>query len=162
MGTLPEDLKDLEPNQLVDYSDQLGEKFGKDRHVQCGGFVEKGRCTTCNKKVAKRYIVGKVTTSQLRGIFNDIKRIQLQWKQAKKEEKTKKEEDLIAKLHLLKPRMVYAVGKANKQKSISELINEIECGIDGVVNSENKKEAADNFFKFVEAVVAYHKYHGGD
>jgi len=33
--------------------------------------------------------------------------------------------------------------------------------IDGVVNSENKVRALENFLALLEAVVAYHKFHGG-
>jgi CRISPR type III-A-associated protein Csm2 len=33
--------------------------------------------------------------------------------------------------------------------------------IDKVYKSNNKEKAYENFFEFVEAIVAYHKYYGG-
>lgn len=133
METIPEDLKDFETKDLVEYSEDLGKKFS-------GGKSE-------------------VKTSQLRNVFSDIKRIQLEW------ENNRDISNLQMRLQLLKPRLAYAAGKPSqkpKRKAINLLKTEVEKAIDGVLNSTDKEKAAENFFKFIESVVAYHKYYGGD
>lgn len=130
---IPTDLKDLNPQMLVEYSEELGKRFATGNDA--------------------------ITTSQLRNVFSDIKRIQLNWKAKKMTE-----EELVGKLQLLKPKLAYAAGKPSqrkKQDAIKKLKNELESAIDSVVNSGDKKKAANNFFNLVEAIVAYHKYYGG-
>jgi len=95
----------------------------------------------------------KITTSQLRNVFSDINRIRMEWKFGELEE-----DRLPKELLLLKPKLAYAAGR---HANVKELKNELEKAIDAVVKSSNIKAAADNFFRFVESVVAYHKYYGG-
>lgn len=94
-----------------------------------------------------------VKTSQLRNVFSDINRIRMEWRFGNIEE-----DRLPKELLLLKPKLAYAAGR---QKSVRGLKNELEKAIDAVANSPNKKDAGNNFFRFVEAIVAYHKYYGG-
>lgn len=95
----------------------------------------------------------KVTTSQLRKFFGEIKRIQADFDNCKM--------DLI----LLDPKIAYAVGRAKKEarqgdilkiedfyKQISPLISIIE---------EDQKKFK-HFVQLCEAIVAYHKQFGGD
>ncbi len=130
---IPSDLKDLNPQVLVKYSEDLGKRFARGNNA--------------------------ITTSQLRNVFSDIKRIQLNWKGKKMSE-----EELVGKLQLLKPKLAYAAGKPSQRKkrdAIKKLKKELEKAIDSVVTSEDIPKAADNFFALVEAIVAYHKFHGG-
>ena len=105
------------------------------------------------KKLGKTFS-SSVKTSQLRNVFSDINRIRVRWKFGEL-----KEENLQKELLLIKPKLAYAAGR--HRGGVIELKNELERAIDGVVSSPKKKEAANNFFHFVEAIVAYHKYYGG-
>jgi CRISPR-associated protein Csm2 len=95
-----------------------------------------------------------VKTSQLRNFYSAVSGIRVQY-QREKTFTPKIERSLI----LLKPKLAYATGRNPKQlKGFQQFIVQ---AIDGVVKSGNKNQAMDNFFDLLEAVVAYHKFHGG-
>ena len=94
-----------------------------------------------------------MTTAQLRKFFGEIRRI---------------DADLNSKLDdlpMLKPMLAYAVGRDRDggvhRTKIGVFEKEITAGIDVVLKSSDKKSSFKNFLKLVEAIVAYHKFHGG-
>lgn len=98
---------------------------------------------------------GKLTTNQLRRFFGDIKRLEMQvLSQETFDERLKNE------LLLLKPKLAYAKGRSQNTK-IDEFHQEITTAIDAVIGTPTK-ESFRNFVKLVEAIVAYHKAHGGE
>lgn len=95
-----------------------------------------------------------VKTSQLRTFYSAVNRIRVQSQQ----EKTFSH--IERSLILLKPKLAYAAGRHPHQlKAFQSFMVQ---AIDGVVNSKNKGDALTNFFDLLEAVVAYHKFHGGN
>lgn len=93
----------------------------------------------------------KMTTSQLRRFFGEVKRQQ-----------TIGYEE--ASFVMLSPKLAYAVGRARKDKKagvkyckIEDFFMVFEDAIKKVGNSENKQEAFKNFISIFEAIVAYHK-----
>ncbi|MBK9290675.1 MAG: type III-A CRISPR-associated protein Csm2 [Bacteroidetes bacterium] len=96
-----------------------------------------------------------LTTSQIRKFFGELKRIQA--------DPLRYQDDI----RMLKPKLAYAVGRvASKQgtnivytSKIKDFFDEIVPGL-GYVRPGNKDDYT-NFVKLVEAVVAYHKFHGG-
>lgn len=92
----------------------------------------------------------KLTTSQLRKFFGEVKRQQMNgWNETA--------------FALLKPKLAYAKGRANINKKRNQL-NKIDdfytiivAAIDLVLKSADKKKAFDNFTQIFEAIVAYHK-----
>lgn len=95
----------------------------------------------------------KVTTSQLRKFFGEIKRIQADFENCKM--------DLI----LLDPKIAYAVGRAKKEArqgsllKIEEFYRQISPLI-SIIDEDQKK--FKHFVQLCEAIVAYHKQYGGD
>jgi CRISPR-associated protein Csm2 len=95
----------------------------------------------------------KVSTSQLRKFFGEIKRIQADFDNCKV--------DLI----LLDPKIAYAVGRAKKDARQGELVkiedfyNQITPLI-GRIGDDHLK--FKRFVQLCEAIVAYHKQFGGD
>ena len=94
----------------------------------------------------------EVKTSQLRTFYSAVNRIRVQFQQ--KPEFSSIERSLI----LLKPKLAYAAGRHKTLKGFQSFMVQ---AIDGVVNSKNQEGALNNFFDLLEAVVAYHKFHGG-
>ncbi len=93
----------------------------------------------------------KLTTSQLRKFFGEVKRQQISGYN-----KT----DFV----MLKPKLAYAVGRAKKSAKnepvkIEDFYKIITDAIDKVEKCDevNQKQAFVNFIKFFEAIVAYHK-----
>lgn len=84
----------------------------------------------------------KITTSQLRRFYGEVKRIQMQGYEEHKS-------DFI----LLKPKLAYAVGRAGKGNKIKVFYEVIADMIDNVKDENSFK----NFIKIFEAIVAYHR-----
>lgn len=93
----------------------------------------------------------KMTTSQLRRFFGEVKRQQ-----------TIGYEE--ASFVMLSPKLAYAVGRAKKDKKtgvkyckIEDFFMIFEDAIKKVGSSGNKQDAFKNFISIFEAIVAYHK-----
>lgn len=84
--------------------------------------------------------VSKLTTSQLRKFFGEVKRQQMVGYD---------ETDFV----LLKPKLAYAVGRADKNSKIRDFYDVIANAMDLVTNETEFQ----NFIKVFEAIVAYHK-----
>jgi len=87
-----------------------------------------------------------ITTSQLRNIFSEVKKIN-----AKK----------IPELKMLRVRLAYVAGRSettNKDKN--KLIQDFYYNLDLLIKKVNK-DNLENFKDFFEAIIAYHKYYGG-
>ncbi len=154
--SIPKDLSEWKEEDMVKYAEELGKRLAIGVHKSCNTVVEKTnnkkRCPKCNRPVKDKDIL-TVTTSQLRNVFSDINRIRMEWKFGEL-----KEDRLPKELVLLKPKLAYAAGR---HRNVEELKKELEEAIDKVATSSNVKVAGDNFFRFVESIVAYHKYYGG-
>ncbi len=91
----------------------------------------------------------KLTTSQIRAIFGEVRRIEGDWKT----NPTRANRSLI----LLKPKMAYRAEK-ERGKGVENLVSVLSPAIDHVQGN------SDNFTRFVdffEAILAYHRAHGG-
>ncbi len=90
-----------------------------------------------------------LTTSQLRKFFGELRTI----------EALSYQKFNLQKILLIKPKLAYAVGREKKEDKakIGDFYVELSSAITQIENAEH----FSNFVKLVEAVVAYHKYHGG-
>lgn len=88
----------------------------------------------------KEIRISKLTTSQLRKFFGEVKRQQMVGYN---------QTDFI----LLKPKLAYAVGRADKNSKIRDFYEVLAPAIDMVSNETEFR----NFIKIFEAIVAYHK-----
>ena len=99
-----------------------------------------------------RYVANNdLTTSQIRTVFGEMRRIQMN-------NYTSEKTDFI----LLKPKLAYAVKRHNK-KGLTKFFDFFSLGYEAVdtTNDENGKKHFENLMNLMEAVLAYHKYHGG-
>lgn len=109
----------------VDFAKEFGQYLARDSYITVNG-----------RPVKLSYL----STSQLRKFFGEIKRQQLTGYN---------EADFI----LLKPKLAYAVGRAEKNSKVKYFYEVISDAIDKVKNEQSFK----NFIKIFEAIVAYHK-----
>lgn len=112
----------------VEFAEEFGKYLGRD---------EKSINPKTNRETVS---LGKLTTSQLRKFFGEVKRQQMNGYN---------ETDFI----LLKPKLAYAVGRDTKKTKIVDFYNVISNAID-LVGSEDDFE---RFIKVFESIVAYHK-----
>lgn len=105
------------------------------------------------EELAKEIVSNYMTTSQIRNFFGEVRRIQMK---GIKNEK-------VAFL-LLKPKLAYAA-KRHDNKGIRQFKDIITKSHEIVmeVKDDEKKflERFKNFVDFLEAILAYHKVHGG-
>jgi CRISPR-associated protein Csm2 len=119
--------------EMIDKVDHFGERIGKD--------LKKS-----NKKDER------VTTSQIRQIFSKMKSI---------EAKGFDNPGQRLEFMMLKPYLAYAA-KRHDKIGLNELKERLTCGIDTVLVEESGQEQRfKNFCKLFEAILAYHKAHGG-
>ena len=90
-------------------------------------------------------------TNQLRKFFGAVRKIESknEWK------------DMEREFHLLKPRMASSTGRGKIPKKFFDVMYVAMTKVD-VGTPDEKKENFKIFVEFFEAIVAYHKYLGGD
>lgn len=98
--------------------------------------------------------VDPLTTSQLRRFFGNLKKIEA--------DNTFSEVIPQTDIIMLIPQLAYAVGRAkNREKDrIGDFYQQAKLAIEAIP-SANNREAFKNFVKLFEAIVAYHKFYGG-
>lgn len=84
-------------------------------------------------------------TNQIRKFLDAVKKIESQCSKGSFERDSVK---------LLKPKLAYAAGRQREVKPLMELL-------DPAINIVNSVEDFKKFARFVESIVAYHKFYGG-
>lgn len=106
-----------------------------------------------------RDLARKLSTNQIRNIFGTVRRIEMNWPEKPKDEA---ERQSAAQAHrellLLKPKMAYQA-KRERGRGVQELTDILSQAIDLV--GEDRKQF-QHFVDFFEAILAYHKAHGGN
>lgn len=94
----------------------------------------------------------KLSTSQIRQVFTKLKAIEAKGYMNQRID-----------FMMLKPFLAYAAGRQNNQ-GLREFKNKITWGIEAVITGSESQEAQRfiHFCKLFEAVLAYHKAHGGN
>jgi CRISPR-associated protein Csm2 len=119
-------------NESVSFASRFGNYLGRNEETS---FVNKDGYK--KTKVVK----AKLTTTQLRKFFGEIKRQQL---------KGYDPTDFI----LLKPKLAYAVGRVKDENA---KINDFYYVISDAIDKVSNDSSFMNFIKIFEAIVAYHK-----
>lgn len=92
----------------------------------------------------------RLTTSQIRAIFGEVRRIEGDWKI----NRGRANRSLI----LLKPKMAYRAKKEHG-RAVGDLVSVLDPAIDLVGGNEDN---FNRFVEFLEAILAYHKAYGGN
>jgi len=100
-----------------------------------------------------------ITTSQIRKFLTAVNAVtnRVEVFKVRCNECENLSEELINEIKFLKVKLVYQVGKDKKLRPFVENAELLEM-IDGIGSSIRKYE---NFARYMEALVAYHKYYGG-
>jgi CRISPR-associated protein Csm2 len=101
----------------------------------------------------------KLTTSQIRSLFGEVRQIQAEWGMGNEHRGR-----AVRRLILLKPKMAYRSRKERGQ-AVKALVDLLRPALDEVIKEkdENKQdEAFGRFVEFFEAILAYHKAYGGN
>ena len=99
-----------------------------------------------NRGNSKQKRTNALTTSQLRKFFGELRRIDADFEN--------KKDDFI----MMNPILAYAIGRDEKKTKIGDFGKILTPAITYVGTDEKRFK---NFVKIFEAIVAYHKFHGG-
>lgn len=91
----------------------------------------------------------KLNTNQLRKFFGAVRNI----------EKKKKWEEIEPELYLFKPKLAVSVGRKLIPNEFYDFMKVTMSKIDVGETDDDKMKNFDTFVKFLEAIVAYHKYY---
>jgi CRISPR-associated protein Csm2 len=97
----------------------------------------------------------EIKTHQIRTLYSAVQSIRVR---ADRGEATP--DEVSRRLVFLKPKLAYASAR-QPGPAMRELREYLVRAIDGVITSSDPTKARDNFFFLMEAIVAYHKFHGG-
>jgi len=89
---------------------------------------------------------GRLTTSQIRNIFSSVKRLESFKKNG-------------TELLLLRPKMAYVAGRHGKR---TRVIRDLQEVMDKCIQEVRDEVSFKNFQDFFEAILAYHRYYGGE
>lgn len=154
---LPTDLQALTADKIVEYGERLGKEYAnytdKEKNIVYGVVID----TYFDRKKGKEMLKhSDIKTNQIRNVFGAIKRVEMEWTKEKKKEKPDFPR-IEREIELLKPRLAYAA----RHDEVKPLKKVLDKAIDGVKNSNDEQVAFKNFLRFVESIVAYHKFYGG-
>ena len=91
-------------------------------------------------------VKGELTNSKIRNVYGEIKRIQMGGFEKNK-----------SSFYLLRPKVAYAVGRDKNNVGLN-LFKEV---FDEAVKYVKDDRTFHNFCNLMEAILAYHKAHGG-
>lgn len=92
--------------------------------------------------------------TQVRDIFDELRKIESTW--------MRDSEQAIRRVHLLRPKLAYRTKRVTELQPLAKVLDlavqeVVKAGGDG-----EKRERFQRLVEFAEAIVAYHKYHGGE
>ncbi|MBW1741475.1 MAG: type III-A CRISPR-associated protein Csm2 [Deltaproteobacteria bacterium] len=133
-------------NELVTQTDKFGEYIAR----QLKKTDQRKKTGNNNEDIYRDEIV---TTSQIRQIFGKLKSIE-----AKGFDSPEQRTEFM----MLKPLIAYAAGRHDKT-GLDRLKERVCWGIDAVLEGPPEQEPRrfKNFCRLFEAILAYHKAHGG-
>jgi CRISPR-associated protein Csm2 len=126
---------------------QQGDAEELNKYAEYLGKIFAGKIT---EERGQRKTEKALSTSQIRNILDEIQRIP---------KKIESIEDFNKKiknrLNLLRPKLAYAAGRhGGRVKDFREIV-------EAAIKLVGAPEHFANFRNFIEAIVAYHRYHGG-
>lgn len=117
---------------------------------------------TAAEQVGKELARLNLTTSQIRGIFGTVRRIELDWPSIGSTSSTShssRVQHAQRELMLLKPRLAYQAERERRRGAgVIELSHILIPAIDAVGKDRQRFQ---NFVDFFEAILAYHRASGG-
>ena len=94
----------------------------------------------------------RVTTSQIRNIYGTVKKLEMM----------KGGTGVMDRLIMLKPKLAYTAGRHDKVPGLKILRDILSNAIDLVSEGGQTKDIRlERFYQFFEAILAYHRAHGG-
>lgn len=121
-----------------------------------------------SEEAQKSYGSKMVTTSQIRKFLTAVNRVNGKIDQFKNGNKSSASgripEDLQMEIKFLKVKLAYQIGRADSGRNRANSVKEFadKSGLIGEIDKiGDSLERYENFARYVEALVAFHKFYGG-
>jgi CRISPR-associated protein Csm2 len=101
-----------------------------------------------------------LTTSQIRNIFGEVRRIQMTWSATADAEEARKAYRSVV---LLQPKLAYQANRDRNSRGVKDLQTILDPCLDVIRRAEaaNQQLYFQRFVDYFEAILAYHKAAGG-
>lgn len=115
----------------------------------------------------------QLTTSQIRNVFGEVRRIQLKWPELVSDEiehqddtikRSQRADDAFRQTVLLRPKLAYQARK-ERGRGVEQLKDILEPCLQEIQNAQSpkiRKLYFDRFIDFFESILAYHRAYGGN
>lgn len=131
-----------------------GPDFSRGFEIEIDKIPDYNHLVNKAEDFGKRLTEKNVKRSQFRRVFTHIKKIQSNMESKKLDKTAPIPEPILKEILLLKPKMAYTAGRHPNIKDFYKVVVEF-------VNPMKTVMEFDRFYDFVEATLAYHRYHGG-
>lgn len=108
------------------------------------------------RKNMKNELTSKISASQIRKFLSAVNKINNKIRYQNNDDILS--EDIVAEIAYMRIQFAYIVGKNKGNKELEKLHEKLD---NAMANIKNSKSNFINFAKYVEAIVAYHKFYGG-
>lgn len=99
-----------------------------------------------------------LTTSKIRNILSMVSELYTDAQHARGE---KLSEDMVGRVQYLRMRIAYEAGREGRENAVKEFANKAEL-LPRISEIGNSRQKLLLFCNYMEALVAYHKFYGGD
>jgi CRISPR-associated protein Csm2 len=134
--------------------DQRREQHYESFKIDIEKMANYDELVTKAEEFGKRLKDRNVKRSQFRRVFTHIKKIQANVESKKLDKTADIPGEILKEILLLKPKMAYTAGR---HKSITDFYDVVVKFVNGMKTVTE----FTRFYDFVEATLAYHRYHGG-
>ncbi len=103
-----------------------------------------------------------LSTGQVRALFGEVRQIEAEWGTS-----AESRQRALRRLILLKPKLAYRAHRerGRAERAVQALVDVLQPALDEVTGEKDPTRQDENFTRFVEffeAILAYHKAHGGN
>lgn len=98
--------------------------------------------------------IRKLKMAQARDIFDELRQIESLW--------MRNPDQALRRLHLLRPKMAYRTKRIPELEPLAMVLDSAVLEVVNTASESERKERFRRLVEFAEAVVAYHKYYGGE
>jgi len=105
------------------------------------------------QQTASTLVGNKLSTSQIRGIFTEVRKIEGLW--------DSRPTEAIRRLNMLKPKLDYQTARSSSVKVLRDVLTEAVDEVNKAKNDEDRNRRFRVFMDLFEAILAYHRSQGG-
>ena len=105
------------------------------------------------EELGQKLATEKLRMAQARDIFDELRQIESIW--------LREPERALRRLHLLRPKLAYRRARVQELEPLAEVLDRAVVEVVSAGDAAQRHDRFRRLMEFMEAVVAYHKFHGG-